>query len=120
MKLCRRSARRFGILLVGALLLAPGLGWAVEEEVKKSDAKAPASKEVDENKASKPAQAAKTGAVDPSFNTLEEITEFRGSLVALWSGQPLGVEDPSIKWREVVPSEPTAPLSAPLSNTTAR
>ncbi len=116
----RRSASQVGILLVGALLLAPGLSWAVEEDIKESGAKAPVGKKVDEKKESKPAPAAKTGAVDPSFNTLEEIAEFRGSLVALWSGQALGVEDPSIRWREVVPSEPTAPLSAPLSNTTAR
>ena len=123
----RRSARQVGILLVGALLLAPGLSWAVEEDIKESGAKAPVGKEVDENKESKPAQAAKTaqsgekgsGAVDPSFNTLEDIAAFRGSLVALWAG-PVGVEDPSIEWREVVPSEQTAPPSAPLSNTRAR
>ncbi len=128
MRTSRESARRLGILLVGALLLAPGLSWAVEEDIKESGAKAPVGKKVDEKKESKPAQAAKTaesgkqgsGAVDPSFNTLEDIAGFRGSLVALWAGQPVGVEDPSIAWREVVPSEQTAPPSAPRSNTTAR
>lgn len=127
MRASRSSVRRLGILLVGALLLAPGLGWAVEEEIKESGAKAPVGKKVDEKKAAKPAPAAKTaesgkkgsGAVDPSFNTLEDIAGFRGSLVALWAG-PVGVEDPSIEWREVVPSEQTAPPSAPLCNTTAR
>ncbi len=113
MKTCRRSARRLGILLVGALLLAPGLGWAVEEDIKESGAKAPDGKEADDKKASKPAQAAETAesgkteseAVDPSFNTLEDIAAFRGSLVDLWMGQPVGLEDTSIQWREVLPSE---------------
>ncbi len=128
MRASRSSARRLGILLVGALLLAPGLSWAVEEDIKESGAKSPVGKEVDGKKESEPAQAAKTaesgkqgsGAIDPSFNTLEDIAGFRGSLVALWAGQPVGVENPPIEWREVVPSEQTAPPPAPLSNTTAR
>ena len=124
MRASRRSARRIGILLVGALLLAPGLGWAVEEDIKESGNKPPVGKKVDEKKESEsPAQAAKTAesdkkgpaAVDPSFNTLEDIAAFRGSLAALWSGQPVGVEGPSIEWREVVPSDEPAPPSAPLS-----
>lgn len=130
MKDSRRSARRLGILLVGALLLAPGLGWAVEEDIqeKESGAKAPVGKKVDEKKASKPAQAAETaesgkkgsGALDPSFNTLEDIAAFRGSLAALWAGQPVAVEDPSSAWREVVPPEQPAPPPAPLGEPTAR
>ena len=124
MRASRRSARRLGILLVGALLLAPGLGWAVEEDIKESGAKAPVGKKVDEKKAAKPAPVAKTaesgkkgsGAVDPSFNTLEDIAAFRGSLAALWAGQPVAV---SSEWREVLPPEQPAPPSAPLSNTTA-
>ena len=129
MKASRKSARWLGILLFAALVLAPGLGWAVEEEIKESGAQTPTGKKVDEKKESKPpAQADKTaesakqgsGTVDPSFNTLEDIVAFRGSLVALWAGQPGALEGPSIVWREVVPSERTAPPSAPLSNTTVR
>ena len=129
MKAPRRSARWLGILLFAALVLAPGLGWAVEEEIKESGAQTPTGKKVDEKKeAEPPVQAEKTaesakqgsGTVDPSFNTLEDISAFRGSLAALWAGQPVSVEDRSIVWREVVPSEPTAPPSAPLSNTTVR
>ncbi len=116
----RRSARGLGILLLGALLLAPGLGWAVEEDLKESGTTAPADKKKEESKS---AQAAKTadpvkkgsGTVDPSFNTLEDIAAFRGSLVALWAGQPVAVPDPPIEWREVVPSELTAPLSKPTA-----
>lgn len=127
MQTSRRSARRLGILLVAALLLTSGLVWAVEEEIRESGAKAPVGKKVDEKKESKPVPAVKTaesgkqgaGAVDPSFNTLEDISAFRGSLAALWAGQRVAGEDPPIDWREVVAPEQTAPPSAPLSNTTA-
>jgi len=122
MTVSRRSARGLGMLLLGALLLAPSLGWAVEEDLKESVTTAPADKKVDKKEESKPAQAAKkgSGAVDPSFNTLEDIAAFRGSLAALWAGQPVAVPDPPIEWREVVPLEQTAPPSAPLGKPTAR
>ncbi len=76
MKAPRRSARWLGILLFAALVLAPGLGWAVEEEIKESGAQTPTGKKVDEKKEAKPpVQAEKTaesakqgsGTVDPSF-----------------------------------------------------
>ena len=122
MRFSGKSARRIGILLVGLLLLGPGLGWAAEEELKESGAKAPAGKTDDEQE-SESAEAAKTDesckpeTATIDFNTLEDISAFRGSLHALWTAAP---QKAPIEWSEVVPSEQPAPESAPLSNTRAR
>ena len=122
MRFSGKSARRIGIFLLGVLLLAPGLGWAAEEELKESGAKAPAGK-TDDKKEAESGEAAKTDesgkpeTATIDFNTLEDISAFRGSLTALWAAAP---QKASIEWSEVVPSEQTAPESAPLSSTRAR
>ncbi len=103
-----RVTRRLGMLLVGALLLAPGPSWAVEEDVKESDSKAPAAQKDEKKKEPEAAQTAESDkgvSATIDVNTLEDIVAFRGSLASLWAGQPIAREGAPITWREVVPSE---------------
>ena len=115
MKTSRTFSRRIAVFLVAALLLAPGLVWASEEELKESGAKAPATKS-DKKDATESAKKDENAPTKIEFNTLEDISAFRGSLEQLWAATP---ESVPTEWREIECPEPPAPESAPLNKTKA-
>lgn len=111
-----KSARWLGIFLVGTLLLAPGMAWATGEDVQEADSKSAKTDKQDkkdeqgkkeEPKKAPPETSKKGETVDPSFNTLEDIAPFRGSLALLWAA-PSAAETP-IEWQTV----PAAELNSP-------
>jgi hypothetical protein len=105
-----KSARWLGIFLVGTLLLAPGMAWATGEDVQEADSKSAKTDKQDKKEEPKKAPAEtpkKAETVDPSFNTLEDIAAFNGSLALLWAA-PTAAEAP-IEWQTV----PAAELNPP-------
>ena len=102
-----------GLLLAGTLLFAPAV-WATGEDAREQEAQESEGGEKQDAKGepssptTKPASAAaqqkaKIGQsiTHPTFNTVEEIRSYHGTVAALWTCE--AKPEPVVTWREVDP-----------------
>ena len=93
-----------GLLLVGTLLAGPGV-WAAQEDAQPQEAadktdKNPADEKPEASDAKDETDEAEKPepAVDPSFNTVEDVLAYRGSVRSLWAAR--AASEPVVRWRD--------------------
>ena len=97
----KRWALWLGLLLVGTLLAGPVVLAAQEDVQQQGTTEKSDKKQADEEKKAsdgKEEAAKPEPAVDSSFNTVEDVLAYRGSVRSLWTAR--AATEPVVQWRD--------------------